>query len=211
RGIDAIRSVCPTARIVNVDPMCYVVPPPGHAELEQVAQQFNSQWVFEAWDMLSGRLYPELGGSRQHLDIVGMNYYWTNQWELGKERQPLSQEDPRLAPLRTLIRRVWERYGGELLITETTHVHDFRPSWLRYIAEEAEAVLEAGVPLRGICLYPILGMPEWHAQEEWVYMGLWDLVSHGGGLVRQLCQPMLRELRRAQRLDAYAPLANGVT
>ena len=32
-------------------------------------------------DMLAGRLMPELGGSRDWLDIVGINYYWTNQWE----------------------------------------------------------------------------------------------------------------------------------
>ena len=43
--------------------------------------------------ILSGRLLPELGGSRDHLDIVGINYYWTNQWEWRIE--PLRQrQDP---------------------------------------------------------------------------------------------------------------------
>jgi beta-glucosidase/6-phospho-beta-glucosidase/beta-galactosidase len=198
-GINAIRSVEPSARIVNVDPMCHVVAPPGNLELEGMAQRFNSEWVFESWDMLEGRLHPELGGSRKHLDIVGINYYWTNQWEFGLERKPLESQDPRLVPVRELVRRVWERYGGELLITETTHVQEFRPSWLKYIADEAEALLVEGVPLRGICLYPILGMPEWHAQEEWVHMGLWDLVQEETRLARQLCRPMLRELQRATR------------
>jgi hypothetical protein len=34
-------------------------------------------------------------------------------------------------------------------------------------------------------------------------MGLWDLVREGRRLARHVCHPMLRELRRAQRLDAY--------
>jgi hypothetical protein len=181
--------------------MCNVVPPPNRPDLVETAARFNSEWVFESWDMLAGNLSPELGGSRDHLDIVGMNYYWTNQWELGCERQPLSCDDPRLVPLRELVRKVWERYGGDLLISETTHVHDLRPGWIKYVAEEAEALLLSGVPLRGVCLYPILGMPEWHAREEWVPMGLWDLVREEDILVRQLCEPMLLELRRAQRLD----------
>ncbi len=203
-GINAIRSVAPSARIVNVDPVCHVVPPPGNPALEETAQRFNSDWVYESWDMLEGRLHPELGGSRAHLDIVGVNYYWTNQWELGDERKPLDMDDPRLVPVCALLRQVWERYRGELLITETTHVHEFRPAWLEYIADQAESLLVEGVPLRGICLYPILGMPEWHAQEEWVHMGLWDLVREETRLARQLCRPMLRELQRAtRRLEVY--------
>jgi beta-glucosidase/6-phospho-beta-glucosidase/beta-galactosidase len=203
-GINAIWAVEPSARIVNVDPMCHVVAPPGNLELERTAQRFNYEWVYESWDMLAGRLHPELGGSREHLDIVGVNYYWTNQWELGAERTPLDMDDPRLMPVRELVGRVWQRYRGELLITETTHVHEFRPAWLKYIADEAEALLADGVPLRGICLYPILGMPEWHAQEEWVRMGLWDLVREESRLSRELCRPMLRELQSAtRRLEVY--------
>lgn len=199
QGISAIRAVCPAARFVNVDPMCRVVAPPGRTELEHEAQMFNSVWVFESWDILSGKLYPELGGSREHLDIVGMNYYWTNQWELGSAREPLANDDPRLVPLRDLVRLVWQRYSTEILITETTHINECRPGWLRYVADEAQALLEEGVPLRGVCLYPILGMPEWHSQ-EWSPMGLWDLVQTQGQLQREVCEPMLRELQRAHRV-----------
>jgi beta-glucosidase/6-phospho-beta-glucosidase/beta-galactosidase len=206
-GINAIRSVSPSARIVNVDPICHVVAPQGRPDLEQTVNDFNNLAVFESWDMLCGRLSPELGGSREHLDIVGMNYYWTNQWELGADRKPLEQDDPRLVPLRELVRHVWARYGGELLITETTHVSDCRPSWVRYVAQEAEAALSAGIPLRGVCLYPILGMPEWHERDEWVTMGLWD-IAHRDGLARKLCKPMLEELRRAQRLNRYLSRKN---
>jgi hypothetical protein len=57
------------------------------------------------------------------------------------------------------------------------------------------------VPLRGVCLYPILGMPEWHAPHVWALMGLWDLVRGQSTLHRQLFSPMLDALRVAQRLE----------
>ncbi|MCK6547031.1 glycoside hydrolase [Myxococcota bacterium] len=229
RGIDAIRAVDAAARIVNVDPICHVVAPEGRGDLIEAAERFNTNDVFESWDMLAGTRYPELGGSRAHLDLVGVNYYWTNQWQLGGDTTPLADADPRRVPLSTLLSSVWARYGGELLVTETSHVGDMRPVWLAEAAREAELLLEAGVPLRGMCLYPILGMPEWHDPDTYTRMGLWDPVAdapsgataariHAGGrarpsarsercaarhgVAREVCTPMLDALREAQRLDA---------
>ncbi|MDB6122422.1 MAG: hypothetical protein JWQ71_1415 [Pedosphaera sp.] len=197
QGINAIRAVIPDARIVNVDPICHVVPPKDGPELHAETGHFNQVAVFESFDMLGGLLMPELGGSRNHLDIVGINYYWTNQWELGKDEHPLAHDDPRLCPLSSLVRRTWERYGGDVLITETTHVDDMRSSWVDYVANEAETLLDEGVPLRGVCLYPILGMPEWHAREQWTPMGLWDLSEEQKTLHRKLYAPMFEALRNA--------------
>lgn len=215
-GINAIRAEVPAARIVNVDPLCQVVAPAGRPELQPAVDMFNNSVVFESWDMLAGRIMPELGGSREHLDIVGMNYYWTNQWELGIDEKPLAADDPRRKPLRELIRKVWQRYGGDLLITETAHVDDMRPIWLREVAEEAEALLDEGVPLRGVCLYPILGMPEWHSPTEWTRMGLWDIAHEHRARRRYVNFPMLDALKNAQRIEqrlaecATEPPANGV-
>lgn len=198
QGIDAIRAACPTARIVNVDPLCRVVAPPDRPELQQAADRFNEWSVFESWDMLSGRLLPELGGSPEHLDIVGLNYYWTNQWEICQPGVPLDEQDSRCAPLRELVRSVWERYQRDVLITETGHRDEMRPVWMRQLTRECASLLDEGVPLRGVCLYPILGMPEWHAQHEWSRMGLWDLVPTSPRLKRVIYQPMLKALREAQ-------------
>lgn len=204
RGIDAIRSVCPAARIVNADPLCRVVAPKGTRRHAGAVRKFNDGAVFESWDMLAGRLLPELGGSPQHLDVVGINYYWTNQWDITRQETPLEDDDPRRAPLRDLVRTVHQRYPeNEILITETSHRDDMRPVWLRELTGECEALLEAGVPLRGVCLYPILGMPEWHAQEEWTRMGLWDLVPGDPTLDRVLCEPMLAALHEAAHLEAW--------
>lgn len=199
---DAIWAACPRARIVSVDALCRVVAPLGDPARVAEAEHFNTAVVFESWDMLAGRLLPELGGSRRHLGVVGANYYWTNQWELGRVGVPLADDDPRRWPLRRLIGQVWERYGGDVLISETSHVGDMRPVWLRELAGEAEALLDAGVPLGGVCLYPILGMPEWHARDEWTRMGLWDLVPQSPTLARIPYEPALAALREAQHLEA---------
>jgi hypothetical protein len=199
QGINAIRAACPHARIINVDPLCRIAVPDAREDLRQEADHFNSNVVFQCFDMLSGRLMPELGGSPEHLGTVGINYYWTNQWHAESPGVPITSDDPRRMPLRRLLRFVWERYGAEIVISETSHVGEMRPAWLREMIEEAEALLDEGVPLGGICLYPILGMPEWHARNEWTHMGLWDLVPQGGALQRVIYAPMLDALREAQQ------------
>jgi beta-glucosidase/6-phospho-beta-glucosidase/beta-galactosidase len=207
RGIDAIWAADPSAKIVNVDPVCRVVAPSDRPDLQPDADYFNSHAVFESFDMIGGFLKPELGGSRRHLGVVGVNYYWTNQWEIGSPEIPLGDDDERSAPLSELIETVYKRYGGEILITETSHAEERRAPYLRYVTDECVKVLERGIPLRGICLYPILGMPEWHSPEEWTRMGLWDLLPVEDRLERVLYEPMCEELKVARgRLE---PLAMG--
>ena len=109
RGIEAIHEACPGARILNVDPVCRVVPGSRARAAREHARRFNDEWVFEFWDLVSGRLRPALGGSPAHLDVPGINYYWTNQWELGREGVPLGDDDPRRVPLADLVRTVWRR------------------------------------------------------------------------------------------------------
>jgi beta-glucosidase/6-phospho-beta-glucosidase/beta-galactosidase len=206
-GINALRAILPEARMVNVDPICHVVPPHDRPDLAEEADFYNSSAVYESFDMLCGRLLPELGGTREHLDIVGINYYWTNQWEISRDEHPLADDDVRRIPLRDIVRNVWERYGGDVLITETAHVDDRRPGWMNCVSREAEALLDEGVPLGGVCLYPILGMPEWHFRHQWTPMGLWDLLPRDGALHREIYAPMLEELREAQRrlAEKYQP------
>ncbi len=202
QGIEAIWSACPEARIVNVDALCRTVAPYDRPDLALQAEWFNERVVFQSWDMLCGRLLPELGGSRRHLGVVGVNYYWNNQWEFSRPGSRLDDADPRRSPLRDLVRAVWQRYGGEVLISETSHVDEMRPVWLRERAAEAETLLDAGVPLLGICLYPVLGMPEWHARDQWTRMGLWDLIPQSPSLGRIPYEPALAALVEAQRAVA---------
>ena len=74
-----------------------------------------------------------------------------------------------------------------------------RPIWFRELIAEVQAVLADEIPLRGVCLYPILGMPEWHDQTKWTQMGVWDLVPEGSILKRVPYEPLIESLRDAQK------------
>lgn len=199
-GIHAVREAFPEAVIVNVDPVCRVVGPQGDEETDVRVREFNEALVFESWDMISGRLLPELGGHPDLLGVLGINYYWMNQWDLTRPGVPLDDDDPRRVCLSDIVTAVWLRYGREVLITETAHAGDRRASWIRELASECLLMKRRGVPLRGACLYPVLGIPEWHRPGEWTHMGLWDLVPDGEGRLRRIAhRPALRELHRAQR------------
>ncbi len=75
------------------------------------------------------------------------------------------------------------------------------------IASECEQLLEEGVPLLGACLYPILGMPEWHRQADWIRMGLWDLLAckatgvEQGKLMRVPNNAAMAAFSKARRLE----------
>jgi hypothetical protein len=202
-GAEAILSVYPWTEIVSVDAMCRVTAPSGAPRLEADADHFNEHVVFESWDMVCGRLAPELGGSRRHLGIPGINYYWTNQWEIGSAGTPLADDDPRRVSLAAIVHDVWRRYGGPVLVTETSHVGDARAAWIAEVARLAAELLANDVPIGGVCLYPILGMPEWHDRTTWTRMGLWDVAPGNDALERLLHGPMLEALQRARWLDAY--------
>lgn len=200
-AIPAILSACPGARIVNVDPVCRVVPPAGASrEVVLEAEAFNRGAVFEFLDMLAGKLMPDLGGSPERLDVVGLNYYATNQWELGSHTGPLAPDDPRRVSFALLVSEVFERYGNPVVVTETGHCDGMRCGWMNDIADAACELLDSGVPLLGVCLYPILGMPEWHDRATWARMGAWDLEFTDGKLERRPHEPLLDALRRAHEL-----------
>ena len=92
-----------------------------------------------------------LGGSRACLDIVGINYYWTNQWELGKSDQALAPDDPRRLRLGALVRRVAQRYGGEVLVSETAALGSARADWIDELSRTAVELRAAGIKLSGMC------------------------------------------------------------
>lgn len=178
RACEAIRNVDPQARFMHSDPLIHVSAPPGAPPEELEAARRHSASAFEAWDMLSGRTEPQLGGSPRHLDIVGINYYHDNQWAgLGEGTEPLHWHlaDPRRKPLGELLDTVWQRYGAPMLLAETSHVGDGRGRWLDDVAREVSVARARGLPLEGICLYPAIDRHGWDDASHWHRSGLWDV------------------------------------
>ena len=200
-GVRAIREVDPDARMVHVEPLIQVVPPKDRPDLaDEAAHEMVDDACF-AWDVLSGRQHPELGGSPEILDIVGANCYSFGQMEY-REQGPhmaLHPRDERIRPLCDMLRDVWERYHRPMIVAETSGLGAGRPAWLKDVMEESMAAVDQGIDLHGICLFPAVDMPDWHTG-QWLHNGICDVVDEGGSLRRVPFAPYIEELRRWQRL-----------
>jgi beta-glucosidase/6-phospho-beta-glucosidase/beta-galactosidase len=199
-GVGAIREVDPRARMVNVDPLVYVVPPADRPDLADEARHETFEDTFTAWDILAGRLHPELGGSPEILDIVGVNCYSFGQMEFRESgpHQALGPRDERIQPLAELLGVVWERYGRPITIAETSGLAEGRPAWLKDVMEESLAAMARGIDLHGVCLFPAVDMPDWH-KGTWLHNGICDLIEEGSQLRRAPYPPYVEELRRWQK------------
>ncbi|HEX6617475.1 MAG TPA: hypothetical protein VF046_14315 [Gemmatimonadales bacterium] len=198
-AMEAIWDVEPRARMMHVDPLIHVVTPAGRPELARAAADQRAA-QFDAWDMLAGGLQPELGGHPRYLDVIGLNYYHANQWEHPDQRLRWEDEprDPRWVPLHLLLREVYHRYGRPLVISETSHFGAGRARWLREVADEVQRARDDGIPVEGLCIYPVVDRPDWDDPGHWHHSGLWDLRPGEGRLERVACEEYLAELGRIQ-------------
>jgi beta-glucosidase/6-phospho-beta-glucosidase/beta-galactosidase len=197
---DVIRSIDPDARFLSIDPVAYVVPPANQPERADEAAQENEE-QYELWDMLCGREEPRLGGAPGYLDVIGVNCYPDTQHELGSDVE-LPLDDPRRKPFSEMLCEVYARYGRPILVAETSARNHQRSHWIRDITQECLRAIEHGVDVQGICLYPLVDMPEWKFGEIGPLgkLGLWDVVKEGDGWKRVINKAYLEALQDAQKL-----------
>lgn len=167
---DAIRQADPTARILAVDPLVHAAA--AVAEEYEVAARLNS-FQYQAWDMLAGRLEPQLGGSPAYLDLIGVNYYPSNQWDFASRTMLDWPVHPRRRALSDMLIDLHRRYRRPITISETSHTGPARAPWIEEVAEQARRAMDAGAEIQGICLYPILDRPDWEQPSHWHASGLW--------------------------------------
>ncbi len=199
---EAIRGVEPRARFVQPEPAIHVVSHHPDRAAEAECRRLSQ---FQACDMLAGRVEPELGGREDLLDILGVNFYWNNQWAIDGEpdgrEETLGFGHPRHRPFNEILAEIHERYQRPILITETGAEGANGPAWLSYVAGEARTALKAGVPVEGICLYPVLDYPGW-ADDRHCSCGL--IASSEGWRQRSLRGEM------AERLEEEAEACRAV-
>jgi beta-glucosidase/6-phospho-beta-glucosidase/beta-galactosidase len=184
----AVRRVDPRARFLHVEPVVHVVAPADRPELAAAAAEVcGYQW--QVWDMLAGRMDPELGGHAAALDLLGANHYHSGQWEVQTERRlHWHLGDARRKPLSALLRDVWLRYRRPVVIAETSHVGAGRAAWLDEVASEVRTALDEGLPVQGLCLYPLIDRFDWNNPTHWHRSGLWDagdVLAHGSSAADQ--------------------------
>ncbi len=198
-AMEAIREVDPSARFVHADPAINVICDPARPEDAAVAEG-HRQAQFQVWDMLAGRLWPQLGGGPEHLDIIGVNYYPTNQWIHGGG--PVERGHPLYKPFRAILAETHARYRRPIFVAETGIEGDRRAAWLTYVCAEVRAAMAAGVPVEGICLYPILDHPGWD-DDRYCPNGL--LQFRPGSGVRAADPALAAELaRQREDFDAWS-------
>lgn len=179
-AVDAIRTVDPQARFLHVEPLVHVVAPAGAPQHAAEAEVVRS-WQWQAWDLLCGRLEPELGGRPDVLDLLGISHSPSSQWELLSERRlDWQRRDPRWRPFAELLGEAWQRYGRPLLVAGTGHAGLERAAWLNDLAAQVRQARARGVPVHGVCLYPLLDRPAAHAPGHWQRSGLWHVAAPGG-------------------------------
>lgn len=157
-AMEAVLAVDPRARFVHCDPVINVITDPSRPWERGVAEG-HRQSQFQGWDLISGHMWPQIGGAEHYLDIIGVNYYYNNQWIHGGP--PIDMDHPLYKPFRTILTETYARYGKPIFIAETGIEGDRRASWMTYIHREVKAAMSQGVPIEGICLYPIVNHPGW--------------------------------------------------
>lgn len=201
--MNAIRADYPRARFVHVDPVIHVAAHPGHPEERAAAENYRLL-QYQAWDMVSGRIWPELGGDEKYLDILGVNFYPHNEWFFNlhgfrriRKFRAIPRRHPLHRPFREMLAEVYARYRRPTFIAETGAEDRRRAGWLRYVCSETNHAIRQGIPIQGLCLYPIVNHPGWDDNRH-VHDALWDYPDETGR--REVYAPLSRELKLWQQV-----------
>jgi UDP-galactopyranose mutase len=100
-----------------------------------------------------------------------------------------------------LLAGTYTRYQRPIFVAETSYDRAGKGRWICEIAAEVARARESGVPVEGICLYPIIDRPDWDVPQQWHHSGLWDLVpDRSGRLQRVLVEDYAAGLAEARSL-----------
>jgi beta-glucosidase/6-phospho-beta-glucosidase/beta-galactosidase len=193
-GIQAARAADPETLVISAEPLVNIVrDSEDPADIEAAAAYHQSQ--YQATDFMLGRLEPELGGWPEAIDLIGVNFYPHNQWRIRQGFVPLGHHDYK--PLSEMLAEIYARYGKPLFLAETGAEYGARPAWIYYVCQEVRAALRAGIPIHGICLYPVTEYHGWD-NGRLCGCGLFSLADERGG--RGVCELVWEEMKRQQAL-----------
>ncbi len=205
-GMEAALAVDRRARFMHTDPVVHVI---SHGdENDRAAAEWERQLMFEGFDGIAGRRWPELGGRPELLDVIGVNYYADNQWvrdperpEWALDRRSIGLGQPGYRPFHEILLELRDRYGRPIVIAETGGEGGNGPGWLRYVSGEVAIARNAGAIIQGVCLYPAADYRGWgdgrHCRT--------GLIRSAEGFGERSVDPLMAaELRREQALLALS-------
>lgn len=186
-----IKNIAPHAVLIQTDPIINVVPLKNNSDDVFHARNYhNSQ--YEALDMFLGKIEPELGGSPNLLDAVGVNFYPTNQWRHPGGRR-VFRGNRNYKPFSVMLEEFYGHYKIPLFVAETGTEEADRADWFRYVCDEVEIAVKKGVPVLGVCLYPIVNHPGWD-DDRHCKNGLWCYPNEAGE--RKIFAPLAVEVSK---------------
>jgi beta-glucosidase/6-phospho-beta-glucosidase/beta-galactosidase len=203
-AMNAIWQEVKNVRFIQVDPLFRRIPqePITLGKLRIYEDYLKVR--LDTFDMLVGRHHPELGGSSKHLDIIGCNYYITNQEWIAedtfeqdtKHKEMLDLDDPKRIPLSELLVELQDRYGRPIIITETGSYGQLRNRWWPLLLREVDEAIAEGIDVQGVCAYPVIDRPEWHDPTHLTNSGLWDFKNGDPQLTRYPYAPTIELLKK---------------
>ena len=105
-GVEALKEADPSVRILTTEPLVNIVAAENATMEELRLAAIQNEHQHQVTEILSGRMCPELRGNPAYLDILGYNYYYTNQWvHQTNERLGWGGDDlnAKFVPLRKLL------------------------------------------------------------------------------------------------------------
>ena len=179
-GIEMMKEIDPTIKIMTTEPLVNISSQDPSDSNSVLEANKKHQEQFQVLEILTGKLCPELRGKPEYLDIIGVNFYYNNQWTFPDHQFiPWNESPPNpfWRRLNSLIEEVFINYGRPIVISETSHPGEDRSEWLAMIKNECFSILESGLPFYGCCIYPIIDRPDWDFPDSWHRSGLWDITD----------------------------------
>jgi hypothetical protein len=192
----AIRERRPDAFLAWAEPLVHIAPR-NHRRAEMRAAEEYRQGQFEAYDWLTGRAEPELGGDPSLVDIVGLNFYPHNQWYYHGPTIPMGHHEYRA--LSEMLLEVAARYQKPIFMSETGAEGSGKPAWLHYVCDEVRVAMDAGADIKGICWYPITAYPGWDNSRH-AEAGLLSTITSDG--TRHVDERLFQEFQAQRALFA---------
>ena len=196
----AIRGRWPDATLIGAEPLVHIAPR-SRRSADAKSAEAARQGQFEAYDWITGRANPQLGGDPSLADVIGFNFYPHNQWYLDGPTIPMGHHEYRA--LADMLVEVAERYGKPIFLSETGAEGSGKPSWLHYVCNEVREAMDRGAAIEGICWYPITAYPGWDNSRH-AEAGLLSTVTSDGS--RHVDERLLEEFEVQRAL--FTPSTN---
>ncbi|HEX6793457.1 MAG TPA: hypothetical protein VF304_06345 [Casimicrobiaceae bacterium] len=165
-GCDAILEVDPRARFLH---------------REAAIDGGVADAPFDVFDMLEGRVAPQLGGHPRYLDVVGIHWHQTDAARPASGAPSLTKApNVQDATIVRLLEELHARYCVPIVVSETNRTGAGRAQWLRQFGTGIGCALERGVPVIGAGLCRIVERPAWEDPRYWRERRLWDVLLDPG-------------------------------